>query len=287
MVSLPLKGSLLLVLIGFPLLEPAGYEALTVSVTGRDASRVAHFTTLLSDRVEQPVRMVPPELAEVRVALGARAFRQALQADARVIGVDIPRELALAAYARGCTCSALFQGTDPRRQLRLLHLLLPGVQRVGVLVTPDSDWVRSRLAPAASGLSLVVLTLSGPAELAPALNRLLPRSGALLALESTGLYGPETARLVLLSSYRQRQPVIGPNRAFVRAGSLATTYASLVDRARSVAHWLQRLQAGKSLPAPGWSRYFSVTLNEPVARAYDLRLRPPEKLVAALKAGQP
>lgn len=274
------------VLLLLPLLALADEDkSLAVAVTGGDASRVAYFTGKLSGMLGEAIRMVPPDAAEVRVALDRASFRAARSAGVWVLGVNVPRSVVAAARAEGCRCSALLPGADPKRQLRLMQLLQPGVQRVGVLSTPASGSLREELLVAARDLSLELdlVEVSGRKELAPALSRLLPRVDALLALERSGLYGPDTARLVLLTSYRQRRPVVGPNRAFVRAGSLATTYSGDDHRARSIADWLRLLHRGEDLPEPDWPNHFAVTLNEHVARAYDLAVRDPQWLAAELR----
>lgn len=281
---------ILIMLLLVPLLAPAadGVAVLAVSVRGTDAHRVGYFTERLAGMLGDSIRMVPPENAEVRVALGTASFRAAVDQDTRVLGVNVPRAEVMNARAEGCRCSALLPGPDPGRQLRLLRLLQPGARRVGVLVTGEKVWFRDRLSSVArkADLALEPARVHRRDELAPVLSRLLPRVDALLALEQTGLYGPESARLVLLTSYRQRRPVIGPDRAFVRAGSLATTYSGDEHRARSIADWLKRVRDGDSLPEPDWPAHFSVTLNEPVARAYDLPVRDPQWLAAELRDQQ-
>lgn len=266
--------------------EAVSADAVTVAVSGRDADDAAHFAGALSEMLGDAIRMVPPGEADVRVALDGESFARALESGDRVIGVDIPREQALDAHAAGCRCTAFFASADPRRQLRLIRKLQPGAVRVGVLLTPETAPLRSLLAAEvdASPLALEFHEVANADALGNAMGQLLPRVDALLALDETGLYHTGTARLVLLTSYRQRRPVVGPDRAFVRAGSLATTYSGDFDLVRSVAGVLERLDAGESLPAPAWPSYFSVTLNEYVARAYDLPVRDPQRLAAELKA---
>ena len=288
---LSLRRCLLLVLACLPLWVGAGdTRVLTVSVHGGDAARVAWFSDKLAGMLGERIRMVPPGGADVQLALDAQHFRRRCREGTRVVGVAIAPQQVRAVRDDGHRCTALFRGAEPERQLRLLQLLQPGLQRVGVLLTPDSDWLRTYLLdPADSGepasLALDFLEVAPRKELAPALNRLLPRVDALLALDETGLYGPNTARLVLLTSYRQRRPVVGPNRSFVQAGSLATTYSGDIHLARSLAQWLRRLLEQGRLPEPGWPAHFSVTLNEDVLKAYDLPLRDPQDLAAELRDG--
>ncbi len=291
MVSLP-RRRLTLVLVCIPLLLGGADSAvLTVSVDGSKANRVAWFSNKLAGMLGEQVRMVPPGDADVRVALDAKHFRRSCRDGTTVIGVDIAPQKVHSLRDEGRRCTALFRGAAPERQLRLLQLLQPSARRVGVNLTPESEWLREELvnsldSPGQAGLSFDFVTVAQQKDLASALNRLLPRVDALLALGQTGLYGSGTARLVLLSSYRQRLPVVGPNRAFVQAGSLASTYSGDTQLARSLADWLRRLLEDGQLPEPDWPPHFSVTLNEDVAEAYGLSLSDPGELAAELRDGE-
>jgi len=284
--------ALVLASLPLPLLQGAAdAPVLTVSVHGDDAARVASFSDKIAGMLGERINMVPPGEADVRVALDAKHFRRNCRDGHTVVGVALAPRVVRAVSAPQGRCTALFRGAEPERQLRLLQLLQPGVKRVGVLLTPDTGWLRAELQdsvtiPEGAPLSFDFVDVAGRNQLAPALNRLLPRVDALLALKETGLYDAETARLVLLTSYRQRRPVVGPNRAFVQAGSLATTYSSDTHLARSLAQWLQRLRRDGRLPEPAWPAHFSVTLNEDVAEAYDLPLRDPRQLASELRDGE-
>lgn len=277
-----LPGVLLAVLV-------TGAQAATatkVVVTGQDADFAARFAGALAELLSDRVTLVPPDQAELRIALDPESFRTALESDDYVIGVEIPRQQALAARARGCRCTALFAGADPRRQLRLIRALLPAAGRVGLLLGPESRWVEKVLEPGlvSPPVEFDVEYIEDPENLGPALGRLLPRVDVLLAVRDPLIYNPRTAKLVLLTSYRQGRPVIGPNAEFVRAGSLATTYSSGYDLVSAVAELLGHFRDKGALPAPAFPEVFSVSVNEHVARAYDLLVRDPQWLASRLKA---
>lgn len=277
-----LKGAILAMAL---VAEVVAAEAIDVTVIGQDADFAARFAGALSELLEDRVVMVPPDKAEVRVALDEASFREALASDVPVIGVEIPRKVALEARGDGCLCTALFAGPDPRRQLRLIRKLLPAAGRVGLLLGPESRWVEERLSGdlVSPPVHFEVKYLEGTEPLGPALTRMLPRVDALLATREPMLYNATTAKLVLLTSYRQGKPVIGPNAEFVRAGSLATSYSSGYDLVTSVGDLLDAYSGNRVLPPPDFPAYFSVTINEHVARAYDLVVRDPQWLTSELR----
>jgi hypothetical protein len=259
--------------------------AVEVAVTGRDADYAARFAGALSEMLDGRITMVPPAQARLRVALDAESFREALTTDDFVIGVDIPRAQALRARQQGCRCTALFAGPDPRRQVRLIRELLPAAGRVGLLLGPGTRWMEDYLSAdiVSPPVRYEVRHMDDPGNLGPVLTRLLPRVDVLLAVQDPDLFNASTAKMVLLTSYRQRKPVVGPGAEFVRAGSLATTYSSGYDLVTTVGTLLDGFASDGDLPPPAFPADFSVTVNEHVARAYDLVVRDPQWLVSRLR----
>ena len=97
------------------------------------------------------------------------------------------------------------------------------------------------------------------------------------------LLGPDAAKLVLLTSYRQRRPVFGPDLTFVNAGSVASYYASGSDL---VSEAVQRLRVYADTGEWGASAFVSrpsVVVNEHVASSFDMHYRESGALEDALK----
>ena len=203
------------------------------------------------------------------LALGEQAFRDALAADGPpVLGLAVPRRAADQLVTDACRCSAIWQGVPLDTQLALLRALLPEARRIGILRAPDSVW--RAVPPAPPGLTLEAVTVPEPGRLGALLRRHLPEWDALLLPEDGALFDGGAARLVLLTSYRQRVPVVGPDGAYVRAGSVASARVLLTDlaaAARDAVHAHQRLG---HWPAPGFAGHYSLAVNEHVAGAYDL-----------------
>ena len=62
--------------------------------------------------------------------------------------------------------------------------------------------------------------VAGPAAIPAALDQIALRADVLLALPDPTMYTGESARGVLLHSFRKRMPVIGMSDAWVRMGAL-------------------------------------------------------------------
>lgn len=224
----------------------------------------------------------------VIVTLGTRALAAALAREPAtpVVAALLPRkafEQAIAtAHALSRPVSAVFLDQPFSRQLNLIRLLLPNGSRVGVLAGPEWDPQIGQLANTAreKKITLVRETVSGPRDLHPALQRLLGEVDSILALPDSSVFNSSTLPNVLLTSYRNQQPVFGFSPAYVRAGALAAVFSSPQQNARQAAEMVLRALTSGNLPQPQYPRTFSVSVNGTVARSLDLRV-PEEAVLAA------
>ncbi|VVM46884.1 hypothetical protein PS662_00574 [Pseudomonas fluorescens] len=191
-----------------------------------------------------------------------------LQARQR-LGATVPAHLSL-----------LWSDAPLGRQLRLMRILLPQVKRVGVLYDSHSEFLANEVREAGANLGLDIVTerWDNTSDSRP-LQSLLNSSEVLLGLDDPDLYNPKTAKNLLLSSYARQTALIGPNAAFVRAGSLASTYSDQSD-------WLAILDDLLDRPPATWPRThyanrFKVSSNPQVARSLGI-----EQINEALVATQ-
>lgn len=236
----------------------------------------------------------PAALTEADLLIAAGAESLALLArkppDAPVLAVLLSRqqfEQHQTAFA-GRALSAIYQDPPIRRQLQLAKLLLPGLSRVGYLYQPVERQQLAIAQRAAEALSLKLIAQPVPSEndLPSALVSVIGQSELLLASANSGLYNRYTIKTILTASYRQEKVLIGSSPAFVKAGSLATTYSSVQHIAVQVHEWITALPDNGpiSLPPTGYARYFDLSLNPDVARSLDIRLPDNDSLLKALTA---
>ena len=186
------------------------------------------------------------------------------------------------------TFSAIFLDQPLGRQLGLLRHALPGRKRLAVLLGPESatQLPRLRSAVARIGLELQTEQVAGEADIIPALNRLLPVNDVLLALPDGVAYNRDTARPILLTTYRHQRPLLGFSQAYVAAGALAAVYSTPAQLARQTAEFLRTLPAGRvTLSSPQYPIYFGVAVNRNVARSLGLDIPDEAALRDALERG--
>jgi putative ABC transport system substrate-binding protein len=119
--------------------------------------------------------------------------------------------------------TGVFLNYLPETQLQWLKKLFPKIRRVGVIYNPKQNQALIDKALSAAhqlGLELVVAPIDTPKELPAALKNLLRRIDILWALPDRIVLAPQAAKEVLLTSFRNRIPVIGASAPWVKGGAL-------------------------------------------------------------------
>jgi ABC-type uncharacterized transport system substrate-binding protein len=118
----------------------------------------------------------------------------------------------------------------------------------------------------------------------PAVERLVRDASVLLALQDPVAHTAGTVPPLLLITYRAGVPVIGYSEAYLRAGAAAVLYSTPDQIAQQVVEIVGVFRQGKGLPSPQYAKYFSVGVNQSVARSLGLSLPPPAELEARLRS---
>lgn len=280
-------GVRIICLVSAWLLTGACWAQGTVNValfSGRDAAREAFLAALSAN----PGITVVAEgtAATLHIALGDDALPDACAAGVPVIAVQVGRE-ALRWREQGCRLVALWASPDPQVQVRLARQLLPRARRFGLLLSAESSHLLDSLKAQArrDQLRLEVEVVDDAASLPVALAGLLPKVDALLAVPDPRVFNADTARLILMTSYRQGKPLIGPDDHWVRAGALASTYLAAGDVLSTVETLVDDFARGGDL---GDDRYVtpSIEINAHIARTFSLPL-PDQQTLDEIKGVRP
>lgn len=190
-----------------------------------------------------------------------------------------------ARYQDNETISAVYYDPPLVRQALLGKLILPQAGRVALLVQPGYENRYDGLIQELLNYDLKarVFTVRDEESLIGTLSRALGYGDFLLATPDPVIFNPQTIKHILLTTYRRNRVVIGPGRAFVRAGVLASTFAPLEATARSAAHQINHYrQTGKLLPAL-YPPEFEVEVNQQVANSLNIPVPDEQTLVEALQ----
>ncbi|HEY2863512.1 MAG TPA: ABC transporter substrate binding protein [Casimicrobiaceae bacterium] len=139
------------------------------------------------------------------------------------------------------------------QQVFWLRRLLPDARYIGILYDPaqNAETVDA-LAAALRRVDLnpVLAPVDTPPVLPGALARLSEATDALLAVADSAVYTPQTAKALLLFSFRHKAPLIGPSEAWVQAGALYALDWDYREFGRFCGQLALRQLAGSRIAAP-------------------------------------
>ncbi len=257
---------------------------LPVHVFAEDGPFRDSFMQALDVAAIPPITQVAdPKQAELLIAIGDQAFRRAQKLHKPLLGVYVSRSEVTLAQRKRCQCEGIWAGVALHDQLAMLEIMMPLARRVGVIVGPQSAWTPGMVQDYQGRLGLTALPVSSVDELGDRLRESLARFDALLLPVDGQLFGPGTAKLVLLTSYRLRRPVFVPDRAYVQAGSAASLYASGSDLVAETLVHLQFFHSSKRLRRSGFVHTPTVAVNEHVASSFDMVFHDIDSLREALE----
>lgn len=215
--------------------------------------------------------------ADLIVTAGSEALQKALSRpdSTPIVATLLSRqnyERILAEQRRSSRITAIFLDQPPARQAAFFRQLFPEQKRFGLLSSPETrtQATQHRQAFSNAGLVLDIEDADTEKALLPALNALLERSTALLALPDSTIYRRNNIKAILITAFRNQRPIIGYSPAFVTAGALAALHTTPVQAARQTAE--QIISHGTNLPPPTGPAQFAITLNPNVAQALGLKL---------------
>ena len=169
--------------------------------------------------------------------------------------------------------SAIYIEQPLVRQLRFIRFLLPELRRIAVLAGPQSVSRTTELLSLAKGMGLEIelRRVESQRDIGPMLHQLRHEVDILLALPDPAIYNRDTLSSILLSTYRNRIPVIGFSKGLVRAGALAAIHSSPATIGTEAGGKALRMLRGAH-PASAYPEQAEVTLNRRVARSLHLQL---------------
>ncbi|HEY8257532.1 MAG TPA: ABC transporter substrate-binding protein [Gemmatimonadales bacterium] len=214
--------------------------------------------------------------ANLVLTLGTLATRETLR---RYRGVPTvagmilsPDELQGAANATG-----VFLQFPVETELEWLSRIAPSIHRIGIIYHSEESKARvvqaEKLASGAN-LNIQAYQIDRPQELPDALENLADRADALWGVTDPMVFNPETAKSLLLFSFRHQIPLIGHSTPWVKAGALYALDRDYTDIGVQCAEMAGKILAGQSASSlpPVPPRKVRYTLNRKTAEQMKLDL---------------
>jgi len=217
--------------------------------------------------------------ASLIVVLGSKALKacEGLPLDQPILGALVLDERNLAAMPNA---TGIVLRHPPAVQFDLLKRLIPDVRRVGILYNPKLNATTveaARNAAEAAGLVLDAVAVESPREIPNALNRLSRRVDVLWGIPDAMVMSAATARNILLTSLRNRVPLVGPASAWTKAGALYSIEWNYNDIGLQTGEMALALIDGTSMvaTAPVSPRAVSYSVNLKTATHCNLSISDP------------
>lgn len=222
------------------------------------------------------------------IALGPSAFTRVRQENRNVpILALLVEQSFIDGYVEraGGSVSGILYNPPLIRQAITGKVILPQATRVAMLAHPDK--VES-YEPAIErlpeyGMEGKIFVVASDGELIPTLIRALNYGDFILAAPDSSIYNPRTIKHILLTAYRRNRIVIGPSQAYVKAGSLASTYTPLTEIAELAAEYIQDYRAKGRFPPPAYPEAFGIEVNQQVARSLNIPLPDRKDIITAVQ----
>ncbi len=219
------------------------------------------------------------ENSDLVIALGVKALEVSskLKPSTPVLGVFTPLPVFNDIMGKSDRMlgnfSAIVLDQPYSRQMALVKTMLPESKNLGVLLGSTSLQYGEGLKDEGekTGLHVNTENLAQESDLIPKLNQVLQANDALLAVPDPVIYSRETVQPILLTSYRYQKPVFGFSQSYVKAGALAAVYSTTAQLAKQAVELANKSQQSQNLlPPPQVPKYFSVSINQQVARALNI-----------------
>jgi len=169
--------------------------------------------------------------------------------------------------------TSIFIEPPLKRQLKLANLLVPGSKKIGLLVSDEQDKksVFTTLTDEEKTM-LKVVNVAEHDNINQALFHVLKNTRLLLGHYNNEVYNAQNIKNILITSYRQRKVLIGPSRAYLKAGSFSTTFSDLSHIAFRITEVVKHHKnTGQWLKAD-YNPHYRILFNSQVARSLNIRM---------------
>lgn len=175
--------------------------------------------------------------------------------------------------------TSIFIDPPLTRQLKLADLLIPGNKKIGLLVSNNQEKNRVfRILNDAEKMMLKVVNIEEYDNINQALFHVLKDTRLLLGQYNNEIYSAGNIKNILITSYRQRKVLIGPSRAYLKAGSFSTTFSNLSDIATRIIEVVNHHKMTGEWLKADYNPHYQILFNKQVARSLNIRIIKKEDL---------
>jgi ABC-type uncharacterized transport system substrate-binding protein len=236
-------------------IDVAIYDGQTRAELGKELTRGYDLIIPVGDKTLKAVLATQPKLPIFAVQVNQSEFRA------------IYRQ----ALKQSHTISGIYQDQPFERYAVLVHNLLPQYQRIGILFSQKSKFLKPlfnkimlqhNLEPVAN----ILLNNDLPQRV---LERLAMKCDLVIAINDDNIYSSDNIKSHLLTAFRHKIPMIGTTSKFAEAGAMASIYTDHFKLGKQIAQYvLPMFTNGDKLPPPMYPESFEIAINYNVLRSF-------------------
>jgi len=225
------------------------------------------------------------------ISIGSQATKTLLEANIKtpILSVLIPRHISKslqAAHPEKKNWSSLLIDQPIERQFHLITSILGPNKNTGILLGPYTKDLNKKINKASVNTShnINIEIIENSDQLTTSLKALNHSVDVLLTLPDPIVYNKNTIRGFLLLAYRNKQPIIGFSKAYVKAGAIAAIYSKPEQISKQI------LDIAKNFFTNGTFKHknhypeeFSVALNKNIARSLGIKLESEKIIIKQIK----
>jgi putative ABC transport system substrate-binding protein len=172
------------------------------------------------------------------------------------------------------------------RQIKFIKLLNPNWNAISIISSEEKPIDRTTIQQCAKSQNIktYIASITARRNLTDTVKLALNHSDVLLAFPDKNIYNNRSVKNILLTSYRNRKPIIGFSKNFVNAGALAAVHSTADQIANNAnklidEYYKQNKKFKQQINHP---ENFNVSTNRQVFRALNLPIPDIEKLKKTL-----
>ena len=218
----------------------------------------------------------------IYIALGIKALRRLIELNVRqpILTVFVSRSvfyhtiksiehnrLSNGNINRINNISVIYSDPPMSQQIRLLKGFFGDKGSFGVILSTSTYFLKDEITYLANKNNLIVKFIKYEQD--DNINQIvnsLKNQNAILAIPDPAIWNPLTLKNLILSAYRNEQPIVGFSRNIVAAGAIGTSYVGLNQTIKDTVGLLKNLMDGEN-GVQRYSEYGEFIFNSHVLRS--------------------
>ncbi len=164
---------------------------------------------------------------------------------------------------------AIYIDQPNSRRLALLKENFPNIKNIAVIKSASSP--TKNITADNHTMSINSYTVKNSQEIFKLFAHIKEKNDAILATEDKLVYNNKTIRQILLLSYRNKLPIFGFSKSFVKAGAVASVYSSIENLTEETKEVIDSYFSNrKYILKSKHPKYYSISFNEQVIQALSI-----------------